>query len=212
MDDSEKYRIIPFGELQVGDSIPGLNGNVVVTKTYDTHIPETMFELTFDNSESIQASGNHLWYIETKLDRDLHKRRVKDGRKIFKNVPKHIVDEMKKVLLIQDRTEIGLSDVVNLLEANDNLEMMRALIRIAESIGPVAEENKNIEDLETQNIIQNKTIYLYDGHQFMQQILAFCDKVFEKQYPIIVGRVVSTEEIFRLSETTEIHIPEIEKN
>lgn len=202
--------LVTMGDLRAGDYIPGVEGKVMVSRVHEKHIPERMYRLTFDDKgveKTIEASGNHLWYVETSVDRSLHRKRCREGKKIFRNLPDRIVIEMLKILEIDERTEIGLSDMVNLLEAHNNKPMIDHLVRIAESIGPVADETRQAEDLETGNIMKEQKLRLYDGHQFVRQVMSFTDRKYRKMYPIIVGRVVTTEEMLLIYETIEVHIP-----
>lgn len=205
--------IIKLEDIQVGDYVPGTKGHVMVSRVYETHLPEKMYELTFEGKKGvekkIEASGNHLWYVETSLDKSLHKKRLKEGKKVFSQIKDENVVEMLKILEIEDKTEIGLNDVVNLVEAYNDTEMVNHLIRIAESIGPVADEKKTVQEMGTGEIFEEQTVRLYDGHQFIQQIMSFIDKKFSKNFPIIVGKVLTTNELVDLVGNIEINIPEV---
>lgn len=66
---SEKYELKNFGDLKPGDKLIGSDGkHTEVTKVYDKHIPDKMYEIEMEDGEVIQVSGNHLWYCETDED------------------------------------------------------------------------------------------------------------------------------------------------
>lgn len=196
-----------FGDLIPGDVLVGTSSKTVVTKAYEEHIPESMYRLEFDEGSVIEASGNHLWYIETALDRALHKKRVKSFRKLFKCLPGIVEDELLEVINLEESAETALIDMVSMLECEGDRERVQAIVRIAESLGPVAEENVMLEDYLTGEEVSYNEIRLYDAKLFAQQILALYSKGYEKKWPIIVGQVVTTEYLARLA--MDVEIPEV---
>lgn len=198
-----------FGELQVGDWIPGTDGlPVQVTQAYEEHIPETMYSLEMDNGEVIEASGNHLWYVESALDRSLHRWRVREARKLFRNVPPLVWEELETLATYPEHAEIALADLVELFEAQDKSTLQKVLVRVAESLGPVAEEKTDIQDVYSGEIVKRGHLMrLYDARLFSQQLLSLYSKSFEKKWPIVRGQVLTTEQLSLIAST--LYLPEV---
>lgn len=198
-----------FKDLQPGDVIMGTdNKPVTVARAYDEHLPETMYRLEMDNGEVIEASGNHLWYVESSLDRSLHRSRVKDARKILKHTDASLWEELETLAAYPDHAEIALQDLLELFEAYKKADLRRLLVRVAESLGPVAEENTDVEDIFTGEAVKKAPpVRLYDARLFSQQLLALKDKRWEKKWPIVRGQVMTTEQLSLIAAT--LHLPEV---
>lgn len=200
-----------FGDLKPGDVIVGADGKpTTVVEAYDEHIPETMFELEMDDGTKIKASGNHMWYVETKFDHSYHRQRRAEGKKALRQANSEIIENLQEIASSEDEIETSLSDMVNLLEAEENQGIIQVLSRVASSLGHIS-ENKNVyRDYLTGEEIENPTaVRHYDAKQFCQQILSLTGKrKFVKQYPLIVGQVTTTEGLLDLGEDTEIPVIE----
>ena len=204
-----------FGDLEPGDVVKDANGEVTVLEAYDEHIPETMYEIETDSGASVKASGNHLWYIETSLDINLHSERRRTGAKLFKKLPKKVIDELLEIAEYsgEEELETALIDMIALLDVEDNKEAVASLIRIAESIGPISENNIKMRDLYVNEDTIVNTVRNYDAKRFAQQILSLTgNKKFRKQWSLVVGRVVTTERMLELSENFEVYIPDTHNN
>lgn len=197
-----------FGDLVPGDVIRGADGREVkVVAAYDEHVPETMYELELDSGATIKASGNHLWYVETEFDYSLHRKRRADGKRFFKNISKDGMELLIEQANYVDYTETALMDMVALADAVGNREATQALVRIAESMGHVAENNQALEDLESGEVIQDVMVRTYDAKIFSQQILSLTGKrEYKKRWPLIVGRVVTTEDIVNFYANSDIPV------
>lgn len=91
-----KTKIIEFGDLKPGDKIIGSDGEpVIVTEVYDKHLPKKMFELEMEDGKVIKASGNHLWYCETELDKKNQDEYRKLAIQYFKNevIPEKVAED-----------------------------------------------------------------------------------------------------------------------
>lgn len=206
---SEEYTLKTFKELQEGDLIPGTNGPTMVTKGYDTHIPDEMFRLSFedDNGElkTIDASGNHLWYVESSIDKSMHSSRLRDGLKVLKYLHPSTIENLSDIALNGSDHETGLIDMIELLKAHGDERIKNLLIRVAESIGPVSEENTILEDLYSGEKMTSSNSRLYDASLFSQQVLALGNRKIRKRWPVIVGQVMTTSQLANLS--FDINIP-----
>lgn len=200
-----------FGDLKPGDVILGRDGKpTTVVEAYDEHIPERMFEIEMENGATIKASGNHLWYIETKFDHSYHRQRRLKGKKALEKITKEMIENLEGIATAEDEIETSLSDMVNLLEAEGNQAIIQSLDRIASSLGHIS-ENKNIyRDYLTGEEMENPTaVRHYDAKQFCQQILSLTGKrKFKKKYPLIVGQVTTTESLLELGEDVELPVIE----
>lgn len=205
-------KVITLGEVQVGDRVLGPDGSYSrVARVHDIHLPESMFRLTFEGKEGakvIEASGNHLWYCETSLDRSLHRKRLKEGVKIFKDLTEEQKSDLFEIVLSEHpQLDVSLSDMIDLLGARELPARWQALVRIAESLGPVVEETTQVRDLYDDKVEEESTERLYDAKLFAKQVLGFTSRALRKKWPLIVGRVVTTEELALLA--LEVAIPEV---
>lgn len=204
------FETINFANVVPGDVILGSdNTPVTVVRTHSDHLPSSMFELEFEDGTTIRASGNHLWYCETSLDRSLHRRRIKDWRKLFGKLSEVDVADLMAVIKLDKNAEISLRDALDFYGVDSNSQDKKfaakndAIMRVLSSIGPVAEENVSYQDLETGEILPSPSIRLYDAKRVFQQFLALSERKYRKQWNVIVGRVVTTEELM-LMEDVEI--------
>lgn len=197
-----------FGDLKEGDVIRGSKGEPVrVTRAYDEHIPEKMYEIETENDVIVKASGNHLWYVETTIDRALHRERKKKGKKLFSKLSPEIIESLVFVAENEEPVETSLMDMVSLVEGENNDEVVKSLVRIAESLGHIVEENVKYENLLTGETEYMETIRAYDARLFCQQILSLTGrKEYKKKYPLIVGSVINTEKMFELYKMIDIPV------
>jgi len=198
--------LIKFGDLQDGDIIRGANGEpLVVKKGYDTHIPETMYEIESDDGKTIKASGNHLWYIETSNDYSLHRQRRISGRKIVKELNEEAVKLLVETAESDDEIETSVADMIELIGSRKDSEVVNMIVRIAESLGHIAENSSEMSDIHTGEVIKsdNRT---YDAKLFAQQILSMMGRKMQKRWPLIVGRVVTTEQLVNFYEDAELPV------
>lgn len=197
-----------FGDLEPGDVILGGDGEpVTVVQAYEPHLPETMWELELENGETIKASGNHLFYVETPWDWELHGLRRKVGRKAFRKLPKGTFELLERVAESPQEVETSLIDMVTLTQAAGDEAAVRALERIAESIGHVAENTDSYEDISTGELMEDPTIRTYDARRFAQQLLSLSShRRYRRRWPLVVGKVVTTEQMVEMSESVEIPV------
>lgn len=197
-----------FGDLEVGDVIRGAdNQDVEVVQVYDEHIPEKMYEIELDNGETVKASGNHLWYVETDFDKSFHRERKRLGKKHFGKLNNEIMDNLVSISESEDEIETGLLDVVNLCEIDlTNYEAINVLERIAASLGHVAEnDSEHIDYLTGESMNKKDAVRSYDAKLFTQQVLSITGKKpFVKKYPLIVGRIMTTEQMIEYGDGLEI--------
>ena len=138
-DDEFEYVVKRFGDLEVGDEIPDDNDDwETVVEVYDEHLPESMYEVTTDEGQVVEVSGNHLWYVETSLDRSLHAHRLKNSAKVLQRCLSEEVVEAFEMIATDDDNEYlietMLKDMIELSESRDP-ELLGVFSRIAESVG-----------------------------------------------------------------------------
>lgn len=203
-----------FGDLREGDVIQGADGQpVTVTAAYDAHIPERMFEIELEDGRTIKASGNHLWYVETKYDLAYHRERRRNAKKVLgKALTKEMLDNLVGIAESEDDIETSLMDVMNLLEGWDNRPVFYVVERVVESIGHVSENSKQVRDLMTGEtyVDATNTVRHYDARRIAQQILSLTgQRKYVKKYPLVVGKVVMTTDLLNMSDAD---IPVIEEH
>ena len=207
-----RFEEVTLGELREGDKIPGPNGELVtVVKGYDHHIPEKMYEIENDNGDTLKVSGNHLMYVESSIDTSYHPTRVKNDKKTLKKYDNNKMSDIRDYVNTHQTGDhdVSLHEVVSFMDAQNDQAVINVLQRIAASIGPVAEDNYSVRDLYDDEVVQdNNSIQKYDKREFFQQILALSprDKK-DKSIPVIVGRVITADQMFEEMEYSEISIP-----
>ena len=210
-DDNYTYELRSFGDLQEGDEVATTGGRwQQVARAYPEHVPVSMYEIEVGGTV-MQVSGNHLFYVESDLDRQLHASRLKTSAKTLqKHLSQKALDDLWEIVNDDSGYEIEmlLSDMVNLLEASGDLEVENIITRVAESIGPISEVNVVPEDVETGRRGSGRKVAGYDGRRFAQQLLSLTGiRKYRKRWPVIVGRVVTTEEMLGLMESFDVHLP-----
>ena len=196
-----------FGDLVPGDVLLGPGGTeVMVSTAYEEHTPESMYEVESEDGRVVTVSGNHLWYVVTALDRALHNLRIKDGRRHFGTLDGETIERLEEVAVSNAPTETTLIDMIALCRMEGNEKGVNALIRVAESLGPISENKTGYVDYYTGEEVTKMTVRGYDANLFCQQVLCLTGKrKYRKRYPLIAGRVVTTEAMLLLG--NDITIP-----
>lgn len=194
-----------FGDLKPGDVIRGSDGReVVVTRAYDAHMPERMFEIELENGSTIKASGNHLWYVETSFDHAYHRERRREARVALKKLlTEEMLNNLINIAESENDIETSLMDVNNLLEADDKRIINYILERVVESIGHISENSSEMEDLLTGERIVSPVndVRHYDAKLIAQQVLSLTGKrKYVKKYPLVVGKVVTTLDLLEMDD------------
>lgn len=195
-----------FGDLQPGDQLIGSDGQpVTVVRAYDEHIPENMWEIELEDGSLIKASGNHLWYCETRLDWELHALRKRTAKKLLKNATPQAIALLEESAAKENPVETRLVDMVTLLQAAGNQEYVNTIERVADAIGHVSENTMVFEDLNGEGG-EEESIRTYDARLFAQQLLKLTGKRNYRHYRLIVGSVMTTDAMMELGETVEIPV------
>lgn len=204
----EYIEVVTIGELQEGDVLVGPSGRVTIEKSYDAHIPESMFELETDSGITIQVSGNHLFYVITKNDRELHRLRLSTGKKLGKKLDPESVQTLEDVANSDQVQEVYVAEFKDFIKPM-NKEMNDAIVRVAESLGPVAEQNRYIDDLEDSEApLYESTIPLYNSQLFARQLLSvFNIGKYRKKWPVIIGSVMPASNLVAY-DPRDIYIPD----
>lgn len=88
----DKYETVEFGDLKPGDKLIGTDGKITeITKVFQKHLPDKMYELEMADGEIVQASGTHLWYCESDKDKALKEDYFNLAKTYFENnvIPEH---------------------------------------------------------------------------------------------------------------------------
>lgn len=195
-----------FSEIEPGDFVMGSNGPVEVVAVHETHIPETMWEIEIEDGTVIKASGNHLWYCETRLDWELHHARKVKAKKALKEITSQAINLLEEATTKEEIVETSLVDMVTLLRAADKPELMDVLTRIAESIGHIAENTSTLDMLDEAGDEIEETVRMYDAGLFARQILALTGRRKYRKTHVIVGSIMTTDAMMELAETVEIPV------
>lgn len=206
-------KLVRFDELEPGMHIMSPNGPVEIMNAYDTHIPEKMYEILLEGAETpLKASGNHLWYVVTQNDVSMHSMRLKQGKKALQNLDADMIYTLEETAYdtTHNILETSLADMVSLVGGMENTEKKTTLTRIAQSIGHIAENRAVIHDDSATEGYRTTVLRMYDAVVFAQQILALTGKrKYKKQWPIKVGRVITTEDLVNIYDTAELPVIEM---
>lgn len=212
----KEYEIKDFGDLQAGDKIIGPKGEEFTIKhAYVEHVPEKMYELILDDGTSegvlIKASGNHLWYIEPEEDKIAHSTRLQNSKKLLTGIEADNSGWVEEALSVLDMNEysqyeMAFDDFYNffdfIVNENDRYFLVK---RVLDSIGHIVEESNVNRDLVSGEEQLGGMEKLYDAQRAFKQFLSLTGvKEYRKKWPVIVGRVVTTDEIFEKYPDTEI--------
>lgn len=178
---TEEY--IKLKDVKIGDIIESPDGLVEVSNVFEEHVPKEMFKVSTKKS-AVNASGNHLWYVESELNRQGHKTRLKS---------KHFDFDDGTIKMLEEGTKhewtVSLNDMWESLESTCEKDYFDC-VRIARSIGPIEEEHVFFDDSEV------SVELTYDGKLFCQQLLSLANiDTWRKKCPPIVGEVLSTKEM-----------------
>lgn len=198
-------KVKKFGDLAPGDIILGPSGPVRVAEAYPEHIPETMWEIESEDGSIIKASGNHLWYCETLLDWELHNLRKIDGKRLLRNLSEKTLTFLEATANNEETIETRLIDMIGLLQAADNQELVNLIVRVAESIGHISENTTTYEDFGYGDTLE-EVIRGYDARSFAAQILALTGKRKYRKTKLIVGSILTTDAMMELSETVDLPV------
>lgn len=195
-----------MGDITEGDILIGSeNAQIPVNHAYEAHTPERMFRLRFSNGEIIEASGNHLWYTVSSLDRQLHSQRLKEAKE-------HLLPALgeKKIAWLrhnadyeaENSPEVDLSFLFDVLNVDDTTPgAANQMIRIAESIGPVAHRYEYVYDENDEQLKEtgDRRKRIYSLKLFCEQTLALIAEATGKKHrtshQLLKGKVRTTEEI-----------------
>ncbi len=204
----ESIEIIPFGELQQGDILVGSQGRTEIVNVFEEHVPETMFILETDSGIELEVSGNHLLYVVKATDRDLHRERLSQGKRLGRSLSKESQATLWKISEDESGSQGMIAEFEDFLEPRSK-ELTDVLIRIAESLGPVSESQLLIDDLGGGEApLFATSIQNYDRKLFAQQLLSVLNiGKARRQWPTIVGTVL-TAEMLSSYDPEDIYIPD----
>lgn len=204
----EHIELIRFGDLQEGDVLIGSQGRTTVIQGFEEHMPESMYLIETDSGIELEVSGNHLFYVITASDRDLHKERLAQGKRLGKSISAESIRELESLAQGDDEGFGFIAEFENFILPNSD-ELRMALIRVGESLGPVAESNLFVDDLGgAEAPLFHGTIPNYNRRAFAQQLLSvFNIGKARKIWPTIVGTVMTAEELAS-HDPEDIYIPD----
>lgn len=194
-----------MGDLEVGDELLSSDGgSSAITDAYEEHIPEEMYRLSFKNGEEIEASGNHLWYTISSLDRQLYRERLKNAKVIVKRLTETDLGWLRRFadMSTEDSPAVDASFIFEALRVQEDDDVYTAqILRALESIGPVAMRSEYIYDETVESLVEvgSEGRRLYSLKLFCEQLLALYSKVsrsrYRTPYDLLMGKVRTTAEI-----------------
>lgn len=213
LEEDEYIEVTTFGELKPGDVLVGSQGKVQISHAFDEHLPDSMYELEFDNGVKLRASGNHLLYVVSGLDRECHRNRLTNGKALGKKISAEVIEELKGLASgeVNKGAQTSVRDFIDMLGSNIP-GVTETVVRIAESIGHSSENRYYVnhgQDDEVAEALNRDPVMIkfYDCQLFAQQLLSvFNIKGYRKKYPVIVGSVIKVEDLLNM-DTEDLYIP-----
>lgn len=208
LEPGEALEIIPFGELQPGDILVGSQGKTQIIDAFEEHVPESMFLLETESGIEIEVSGNHLLYVVKATDRDLHRDRLAQGKRLGRSLSRESQTTLWELAESEGGAHGMIAEFEDFLEPKSK-QLTDALIRIAESLGPVSESQLLVNDLGgAEEPIFSTSIQNYDRKLFAQQLLSVLNiGKARRLWPTIVGTVL-TAEMLSSYDPEDIYIPD----
>lgn len=193
--------ITTINDLEEGDYLLGTHGYTRIMKLHDKHTPQEMYRLTNEYGETIDVSGDHLFYIET--DDDIlsfpsHARRLKKTLKKNKKYWNNITRLSEK-------------------EENATASVIHICYKIFENDTPVMIHKKNVfHDILRQcsavgHVIQAEPPYDHIRDLWEYNISHVCSniiKTIQGNTDALRGRVTSTHDIVENIGIENITLPE----
>jgi preprotein translocase subunit YajC len=185
-------------DIRVGDKIVGPGGApVTVTHVFDKYMPDTMYEITMDNGETIKCSGNHLWYCETDSDRQERKKYFKLAKYFFKHakIPEY---NMNMPAYPYEMLPTKFSD---------DKKCQELISRAALSLGPTYQTPNAIFD--GLDYIKEEKFYTYSFNDMIDFLKGLQRVVnHDKSQYFYFGQVRETQNIAKIGIISNVNIPE----
>lgn len=193
------YEVIEFGDLKPGDKIVGSDGKpVTVTNAYEKHYPESMFEIEMADGEVVQASGNHMWYCETNLDKKNKDEYRKLAEDFFAN--NEIPSKLEEDELFPTK------DIIQIF--GDDVNTMLFIEKACKSLGYSSYTPHLIYSDKMKVADKREAIMNYSYNDFMDFLHKIRDVVLKNKGYFYFGEVRTTEQIADLiSKGASVNIP-----
>lgn len=185
-------------DLSPGDKILGPRGHpTVINEVFEEHIPERMYRLKMADGQVIEASGNHLWYCETDTDFDEKKKYIKLAKHYFKRNKIPAINEINAAYPIELMPD----------KFSNDKKSREFISRACLSLGPtLTTPNVYIDNYLEE--VGEELIVLYSFNDMVKFLKEMEKSVKEEEGYFYFGKVRSTDEIFSISLTENINIPE----
>lgn len=191
-----------FGDLEPGDQLINSDGKpTTVTAVYDKHIPDKMFELEMEDGQVVKASGNHLWYCETDIDKKNKSEYFRLAKEYFANnsIPQKLDNDEHYPLIV----------MMNLF--GDDINTQIFIERVCRTIGycsytPVV--SQELMKSGNAKVSDKEEIFNYSYNNLIEFLSNIEGELDENNF--MFGEVRTTEEIFKLAEKgIDINIPTV---
>lgn len=203
--DNLKTKIKQFGDLQVGDQLIGSDGQpVTVTDVYEKHHPDKMYEIEMEDGQVIKASGNHLWYCETEIDKKNKNEYIRLAKVFFENnqIPNKINED----------EALPLEVMINMF--GDNISTKLFIEKACKTLGyssytPIV--TQELMKSGNAEITNKKEIFNYSYNNLIN-FLKDMKNSLENEDGFMFGQVRTTEEIFDIAKrNVSINIPTVKE-
>lgn len=194
-----KTEIKEFGNLKPGDRIIGSDGQLVtVTDVYEKHIPKTMFEIEMEDGEVIQASGNHLWYCETNID--------KKNKDEYRRLAEYFFANNEIPSKLEEDELFPLQDMIRIFGSDVNVIMFAE--KVCKSLGYSFYTPHLMYDDKLKVASRKEIILNYSFNDFIDFLCKMKEALIDGKGRFYFGEVRTTEQIASLiGKGAEVNIP-----
>lgn len=115
---------------------------------------------------------------------------------------------LQELAISEEHLESSFSDFLTMLLVDYDSDFGRGIERVFESLGPIVEENYELRDLMTDEIVDARTVPVYDATLAAQQILSFAKKdKWHRRVEPLAGSVITSEQLVELASYNDVEIP-----
>ena len=195
----DKYEIVDFGDLRPGDKLVGSDGELTqITDVYDKHLPDKMYEIVMEDGEVVKASGEHLWYCETEID--------KNNKDLYKQMAEVFFENNVISSHLEEDEYYELSEITTLF--GESIANRVFIERVCHSLGYASYQIEKVKDGRE---FFSRIVYKYSYNNLIDFLHKMKSSVIDGEGYFYFGEVRTTDKIFEIiSYDRDVFIPHIQ--
>jgi hypothetical protein len=165
-----------IGELKLDDKLFDIDGKICkVIKLFDIDMTPNLYRVYFSDNSFLDADANHLWWTETRLNRESRWNTKNQNAERKETLSPEIRANLEK--LLQATSEDAEISIPELSKIIDVLPTCGWLHDLAKSIGPVSEVTVISEfNYAEQTVIQNQKLTIFDAPEVWKALESYRPK------------------------------------